>query len=234
MRATLSLLLLLLLPPPPLPLWGSVCQHVTASELNVTEHEPSLPILRTLDTPTATEMFSSGADYEEAEEENVKEVIAPQFFVGDSGRGEIKKPAKFVSGKKSPNKPKIRGNNEKKNRKKKSPCEGKFKNFCVHGECKYIKDIQAPTCKCHQDYFGERCIEQFLKTQRSNDAAGHSTTVLMVHSTTVLVKAAVGLSVLSFIVIVIIVIVQKKCPKYDEKEERKKLQQDNASSSNGV
>uniref|UniRef100_A0A8D2LNB8 EGF-like domain-containing protein n=1 Tax=Varanus komodoensis TaxID=61221 RepID=A0A8D2LNB8_VARKO len=150
--------------------------------------------------------------------------------------GEIKKPAKFVSGKKSPNKPKIRGNNEKKNRKKKSPCEGKFKNFCVHGECKYIKDIQAPTCKCHQDYFGERCIEQFLKTQRSNDAAGHSTTVLMVHSTTVLVKAAVGLSVLSFIVIVIIVIVQvrKKCPKYDEKEERKKLQQDNASSSNGV
>ncbi|XP_062972738.1 amphiregulin [Elgaria multicarinata webbii] len=232
MRATLALVL-------PLLLGSSVCQHAVGSGLNVTEHEQrSMPVLRTLDAPAAIEIFSSGVDYEEAGEKDVKEVMAPQFLVGDPGRGELqfKKPARSENGKKNPNKHKRRGNKEKKNKKKKAPCEGKFRNFCVHGECKYIEDLDIPTCTCHQNYFGERCAEQFLKTHRNNDSANQSTTVLMVYSTTVNVVVAVVLSFFSFVVIVIIIIVQirKKFPKYDEKEERKKLRQENGSSHNGV
>ncbi|KAJ7313440.1 hypothetical protein JRQ81_004812 [Phrynocephalus forsythii] len=219
MRAALPLLLPLL--------WNTVCQHAAGSGLNVTEQKEDMPVLKIANAPAA-EVFSSGVDYEE---EDVKDVIAPQFLVGDPIRGDLqlKKPEKSEGGKKNPNKPKRKGNKEKKKKKKnRPPCEGEFKNFCVHGECKYIDDLATVTCKCHPDYFGERCVEQFLKSHNTNDVANDSNTVLVI--------AAVVLSLLSFAAIVIIVIIQirKKCPKYDEKEERKKLRQENANTSNGV
>nr|XP_020651748.1 amphiregulin [Pogona vitticeps] len=219
MRAALPLLLPLL--------WNTVCQHAAGSGLNVTEQKEDMPILKTPNAPAA-EVFSSGVDYEE---EDAKEVIAPQFLVGDPSRGELqlKKPEKSEGGKKNHSKPRRKGNKEKKNRKKnRPPCEGEFKNFCVHGECTYIENLETVSCKCYPDYFGERCVEQFLKTHKTNDAANYSTTIL--------VTAAVVLSLVSFAAVVIIVIFQirKKCPKYDEKEERKKLRQKNATTSNGV
>ncbi|XP_061444944.1 amphiregulin [Rhineura floridana] len=208
--------------------WSLVCQHAAGSRLNVTEQEQNMPIRRTLNTPV-TKMFSSGVDYEKTEEEDVKEVIAPQFLVGDSGKVEskLKKTSKSESGKKNPNKPKRKGNNKgKKNKKRtRTPCEGEFKNFCVHGECKYIEHLTTVTCRCHLNYFGERCVEQFLKTRNSDGSTSLSTTGLVVVVVLVLL-------VLGFVAIVITVLVpgRKKCPKYDEKEERKKLRQDGSSS----
>ena len=55
-------------------------------------------------------------------------------------------------------------------------------------------------CRCYQDYFGERCGEQFMKTQRKNDVADYSKTVFVV--------VAVLLSSISFVAVLIIVIVQ--------------------------
>nr|2RNL_A Chain A, Amphiregulin [Homo sapiens] len=43
---------------------------------------------------------------------------------------------------------------------KKNPCNAEFQNFCIHGECKYIEHLEAVTCKCQQEYFGERCGEK--------------------------------------------------------------------------
>ncbi|NXB80525.1 AREG protein, partial [Donacobius atricapilla] len=121
-----------------------------------------------------------------------------------------------------------RKKNKGKNKKKGTPCEMEYKNFCIHGECVYLEHLQMVTCKCHQDFFGERCGEQFMKTQRKNDVADYSKTVLVV--------AAVLLSSVSFITVLIIVIVQvrKKCPQYEEKEERKKLRQENRNGHVGV
>ncbi|NWU86884.1 AREG protein, partial [Onychorhynchus coronatus] len=121
-----------------------------------------------------------------------------------------------------------RKKNKGKNKKKGTPCEMEYKNFCIHGECIYLEHLQMVTCKCHQDFFGERCGEQFMKTQRKNDVADYSKTVLVV--------VAVLLSSISFITVLIIVIVQvrKKCPQYEEKEERKKLRQENRNGHVGV
>ncbi|NXH59052.1 AREG protein, partial [Rhabdornis inornatus] len=121
-----------------------------------------------------------------------------------------------------------RKKNKGKNKKKGTPCEMEYKNFCIHGECVYLEHLQMVTCKCHQDFFGERCGEQFMKTQRKNDVADYSKTVLVV--------VAVLLSSISFITVLIIVIVQvrKKCPQYEEKEERKKLRQENRNVHVGV
>ncbi|XP_060111269.1 amphiregulin-like [Heteronotia binoei] len=131
------------------------------------------------------------------------------------------------NGKRNPDRQKKGGKKGKKKKKKnRTPCEEDFKNFCIHGECKYIEHLQIPTCKCHPNYYGERCVEQFLKSHRSNEAVSQSTTIL--------VAVAVVFSVLAFAVIVAIAIVRvrKKYLKCEEKEEKKKLRQENGSSSN--
>ncbi|KAF2976432.1 hypothetical protein EK904_013664 [Melospiza melodia maxima] len=170
-----------------------------------------------------------GPDYEEDEEEYEEAPPVHQYIVDDLIRVEpvVKpKPAKR-GGEKNAGKSR-RKKNRGKNKKKGTPCEMEYKNFCIHGECIYLEHLQMVTCKCHQDFFGERCGEQFMKTQRKNDVADYSKTVLVV--------VAVLLSSISFITVLIIVIVQvrKKCPQYEEKEERKKLRQENRNGNVGV
>ncbi|XP_054850870.1 amphiregulin [Eublepharis macularius] len=218
----------LLLPWLLLALRGSGCQHVAGSGLNVMAQEPKVPILRILGAQ-GVETSLSGVDYEETEEEEMKELVAPQWLVDDSSRVEsqLKQLATSGNGKKNPDKPKKGGRKGRKKKKKnRAPCEEEFKNFCFHGECKYIEHLQIPSCKCHPNYYGERCVEQFLKSHRSEEAASQSTTILVV--------VAVVFSVFSCAVIVVIVIMQvrKKYPKCEEKEEKKRLRQENGSTSN--
>lgn len=30
--------------------------------------------------------------------------------------------------------------------KKRNPCLKKYKDFCIHGTCQYLKDLRAPVC----------------------------------------------------------------------------------------
>lgn len=42
-----------------------------------------------------------------------------------------------------------RGKRKKKGKglgKKRDPCLRKYKDFCIHGECKYVKELRAPSC----------------------------------------------------------------------------------------
>ncbi|XP_009466943.1 PREDICTED: amphiregulin [Nipponia nippon] len=171
---------------------------------------------------------ASGPDYEE-DEEYEEALPVHQYIVDDLIRVEpvVKPKPTKRGGEKNAGKSK-RKKNKGKNKKKGTPCEMEYKNFCIHGECIYLEHLQMVTCKCHQDFFGERCGEQFMKTQRKNDVADYSKTVLVV--------VAVLLSSISFITVLIIVIVQvrKKCPQYEEKEERKKLRQENRNGHVGV
>uniref|UniRef100_A0A8C9G8T0 Amphiregulin n=1 Tax=Pavo cristatus TaxID=9049 RepID=A0A8C9G8T0_PAVCR len=197
----------------------AACRTAAASEPNGTEPERR-------GGPREPEP-ALGSDYEEEEYEEAP--LAHQYLVGDLVRVEpvVKpKPAKRGN-EKNAGKPRRR-KNKGKNKKKGTPCEMEYKNFCIHGECVYLQHLQMATCKCYQDYFGERCGEQFMKTQRKNDVADYSKTVLVV--------VAVLLSSISFVAVLIIVIVQvrKKCPQYEEKEERKKLRQENRNGHVGV
>ncbi|XP_062856003.1 heparin-binding EGF-like growth factor a [Trichomycterus rosablanca] len=40
--------------------------------------------------------------------------------------------------------------------KKRNPCLKKYKDFCIHGTCKYLRKI-GPSCICNSGYSGERC-----------------------------------------------------------------------------
>uniref|UniRef100_A0A8C5R475 Proheparin-binding EGF-like growth factor n=1 Tax=Leptobrachium leishanense TaxID=445787 RepID=A0A8C5R475_9ANUR len=51
-----------------------------------------------------------------------------------------------------PQKPKRKGKGRKRD-----PCQRKYKNFCIHGECRYLKAEKSPSCVCQSGYYGERC-----------------------------------------------------------------------------
>ncbi|KAH1169965.1 amphiregulin [Mauremys mutica] len=209
--------------------WLSGCHPAAGLGLNATEQEENVP--QTLDHSVDGSTMPSGTDYEDIEDDEEEDDPAvPMYIVDDSIKVEpvIKPKQTKTDREKNPDKTKRKKNKGKKNKKKGTPCEAEYKNFCIHGECKYLEELKEVTCKCRQDYFGERCGEQFMKTQKRNDIGNYSTTILVV--------VAVLLSSISFIAIVILVIMQvrKTYPRCEEKEERKKLRQETGNGHVGV
>ncbi|XP_032128845.1 proheparin-binding EGF-like growth factor, partial [Sapajus apella] len=77
--------------------------------------------------------------------------------------------------------------------KKRDPCLRKYKDFCIHGECKYVKELRAPSCICHPGYHGERCHGLSLPVENRLYTYDH---------TTILAVVAVVLSSVCLLVIV--------------------------------
>ncbi|XP_015277808.1 PREDICTED: proheparin-binding EGF-like growth factor [Gekko japonicus] len=100
--------------------------------------------------------------------------------------------------------------------KKRDPCLRKYKDYCFHGECKYIKALKAPSCVCQQGYQGARCHALSLPVENPSRSYDH---------TTVLAVTAVVLSSLCLIIIGVLLVL--RCHKqgvYDvESEEKVKL-----------
>ncbi|XP_069026087.1 probetacellulin isoform X1 [Embiotoca jacksoni] len=38
-----------------------------------------------------------------------------------------------------------------------SKCPEELRHYCVHGECRYIKEQKTPSCRCMSGYIGTRC-----------------------------------------------------------------------------
>ncbi|XP_051268942.1 probetacellulin isoform X1 [Dicentrarchus labrax] len=38
-----------------------------------------------------------------------------------------------------------------------SKCPEELTYYCIHGDCRYIKEQKAPSCRCHHGYIGSRC-----------------------------------------------------------------------------
>ncbi|XP_045923431.1 probetacellulin isoform X1 [Micropterus dolomieu] len=38
-----------------------------------------------------------------------------------------------------------------------SKCPEELTNYCIHGDCRYIKEQKAPSCRCLHGYIGARC-----------------------------------------------------------------------------
>ncbi|XP_004617927.2 amphiregulin [Sorex araneus] len=172
--------------------------------------------------------LSSGSDYDYSEEYD-NEPRLSGYVVDDSVRVEqvIKPKKNKTEGEKTSDKPKRKkkgGKNgkNKKNRKKKNPCDGEFQNFCIHGECKYIQHLDAVSCKCHQDYFGERCGEKSMKTQKTveNDLSKIALAAI---------AAFISAVSLTAIAVAVTILLRKRYFRaYEgEAEERKKLRQEN-------
>nr|XP_021144563.1 proheparin-binding EGF-like growth factor [Columba livia] len=117
--------------------------------------------------------------------------------------------------------PKKKGNGNKRRKgkglgKKRDPCLRKYKDFCIHGECKYIRELGAPSCICQPGYHGERCHGLSLPVEHPPSAYDHTTALAVV---------AVILS--SLCLIIIAALLMLRCHKrgvYDvENEEKIKL-----------
>ncbi|XP_037657776.1 proheparin-binding EGF-like growth factor [Choloepus didactylus] len=76
---------------------------------------------------------------------------------------------------------------------KRDPCLRKYKDFCIHGECKYVQELRSPSCICHPGYHGERCHGLSLPVENRLYTYDH---------TTILVVVAVVLFSLCLLVIV--------------------------------
>ncbi|XP_066136440.1 amphiregulin [Saccopteryx bilineata] len=178
------------------------------------------------ETPSDSEL-SSGIDYDYAEEYEIEPQISG-YIVDDSVRVEqvVKPKENKTENENTTDKPKRKkkgGKNRKnKKNKKKNPCDARFQTFCIHGECKYLEHLKAVTCKCHQDYFGERCGEKSMKTHSMVDGDLSKITLAAI---------AAFVSAVSFTVIAAVITIQLRkryFREYEgEAEEQKKLRQEN-------
>ncbi|XP_054447547.1 amphiregulin [Pteronotus mesoamericanus] len=172
--------------------------------------------------PSGSEL-SSGIDYDYAEEYDFESQISG-YIIDDSVRVEqvVKPKENKTESENTTDKPRRKKKGKKRRNRKKNPCNGQFKNFCIHGECKYKENIKIVTCKCHPDYFGERCGEKSMKTHSMVDGGLSKITLAAI--------AAFILAVCVTIIAVLITIYlrKRKFKKYEgEAEEQKKLRQEN-------
>ncbi|XP_041653976.1 heparin-binding EGF-like growth factor a isoform X2 [Cheilinus undulatus] len=76
-----------------------------------------------------------------------------------------------------------RGKGRKKGKgkgKKRNPCLKKYKDFCIHGTCQYLRDIRAPSCVCHPSYSGERCQFFTLPLEKPQEGYNRTTALAVV------------------------------------------------------
>ncbi|CAL8263605.1 unnamed protein product [Lota lota] len=116
--------------------------------------------------------------------------------------------------------PQRRGNGKKKGKgqgRKRNPCLKKYKNFCIHGTCRYFKDIREASCVCLPSYSGERCQFVTLSVEGKRQEGYSRTTALAV--------VAVVLSTLCLTIIGLLLALRfHKRGAYDiENEEKVKL-----------
>ncbi|KAM9741874.1 heparin-binding EGF-like growth factor a [Menidia menidia] len=112
----------------------------------------------------------------------------------------------------------VRGKGRKRGKgkgKKRNPCLKKFKDFCIHGTCQYLRSIRQPSCVCDLNYSGERC--EFF-TLPSHSPGGYN-------RTTALAVVAVVLSSVCLTIIGLLLMLRfHKRGAYDvESEEKVKL-----------
>ncbi|XP_077103591.1 heparin-binding EGF-like growth factor a [Siphateles boraxobius] len=64
--------------------------------------------------------------------------------------------------------------------KKRNPCLIKYKDFCIHGTCQYLRDLKGPSCICNSGYSGERCHLFYLEVKTNGKAYDRTTALAVV------------------------------------------------------
>ncbi|KAM4676760.1 proheparin-binding EGF-like growth factor [Discoglossus pictus] len=78
------------------------------------------------------------------------------------------------------NKDQKRRNKGKGKGKKRDPCLRKYKDYCVHGECRYIKAVKELSCVCQSGYHGTRCHALSLPVENPSPPYDHTTVLAVV------------------------------------------------------
>ncbi|XP_066447123.1 proheparin-binding EGF-like growth factor isoform X1 [Eleutherodactylus coqui] len=63
---------------------------------------------------------------------------------------------------------------------KRDPCQRKYKDFCIHGSCRFLKVTKEPYCVCQAGYHGERCHALTLPLGNPLSPYDHTTVLAVV------------------------------------------------------
>ncbi|XP_044133728.1 proheparin-binding EGF-like growth factor isoform X2 [Bufo gargarizans] len=63
---------------------------------------------------------------------------------------------------------------------KRDPCLRKYKDFCFHGTCRFLKVTKDPYCVCQAGYHGERCHALTLPLGNPPSTYDHTTVLAVV------------------------------------------------------
>ncbi|KAJ7997310.1 hypothetical protein DPEC_G00227640 [Dallia pectoralis] len=101
--------------------------------------------------------------------------------------------------------------------KKRNPCLKKYKDFCIHGVCHYLRKIGEPSCICTPGYYGERCLLFSLPVTK--DPSSYERTVALV-----VVGVVFSLVCLAVIAVVVVIRYRKKVKFNHDNEDKVKLE----------
>lgn len=178
----------------------------------VVEERPGVDLENTEEDEDYYDYYEDEDDDEEDNMSGDYEVELPRVAMSSKP----KDPETFL---KAETEGKRRGKGRKKGKgkgKKRNPCLRKYKDFCIHGTCQYLRDLKAPSCICHSSYSGPRC--EFFALSVGRTEGGYN-------RTTALAVVAVVLSSLCLTIIALLLVLRfHKRGGYDvESEEKVKL-----------
>ncbi|XP_069826568.1 proheparin-binding EGF-like growth factor [Dendropsophus ebraccatus] len=74
----------------------------------------------------------------------------------------------------------VRNGRKKGKGRKRDPCQRKYKDFCIHGTCRFLKVTKEPYCVCQAGYHGERCHALTLPLGNPLSTYDHTTVLAVV------------------------------------------------------
>ncbi|XP_043077568.1 heparin-binding EGF-like growth factor b [Puntigrus tetrazona] len=100
---------------------------------------------------------------------------------------------------------------------KENPCLKEYKDFCIHGVCQHLKELNTHSCVCNAGYSGERCHIFTLPVSKEKQRYSRTTALAVI---------AVVLSLMCLAVIAILLALRyhKKDDADVESEEKVKLE----------
>ncbi|XP_042566943.1 heparin-binding EGF-like growth factor b [Cyprinus carpio] len=100
---------------------------------------------------------------------------------------------------------------------KKNPCLEEYKDFCIHGSCQHLKELNTHSCVCKEGYSGERCHIFTLPVGKGEQRYSRTTALAVI-------AVVLSLMCLTIIAILLGLRYHKKEDADVEKEEKVKLQ----------
>ncbi|XP_026852256.1 proheparin-binding EGF-like growth factor isoform X2 [Electrophorus electricus] len=88
-----------------------------------------------------------------------------------------------------------------------NPCFSSHKDYCIHGHCTYLQDLEEPVCVCMKGYDGVRCGVHLLQTGSGSGSGGLDKPSSMDSLHMTLIIMAVILSVISCFAILLMICV---------------------------
>ncbi|XP_060707472.1 amphiregulin-like [Hemiscyllium ocellatum] len=150
-------------------------------------NELSVPSVAPTSSPSPSNPNSSREDYEDYEDDDYMDEY-DELTAEELEDGEL--PVKVQPVVKPKNKSgKRKGQRQSRNKAKRKrtgtkkqndPCKTQYKDFCIHGKCVFLKELNKTSCVCLPGYQNERCGIKTLYTGTTKERINSLSIVLVI------------------------------------------------------